>query len=63
MVDHKACPFCGHRESRLKPLWEKYWFRACLRCKAAGPVGATKEDADRLWNERRSPEPVQEGLF
>ena len=65
-VAHAACPFCGSRNLAVKPLWQKYRFVACQRCKAAGPIGINGEDAKDKWDHRAMPEqpgPEQMELF
>lgn len=48
----RPCPFCGATDGfRVKPVWKTYWFVAC-RCKAAGPVAKTQDQAVELWNGR-----------
>ena len=63
MVDHKACPFCGGRSLRVKTLWDVYRFVACTRCNAAGPKADDEAGAWSAWDERKAPEPIQQGLF
>lgn len=49
---NQRCPFCGSDELRIKPVWKSYWFIACLKCKAAGPVAKEQDDAWETWNRR-----------
>lgn len=53
MAERKPCPFCGNESSTVKRVWKTYWFVACDRCKAGGPVKQTVEEAERDWNGRR----------
>ncbi len=58
----KPCPFCGedkmgvnhHSEKMddgLKP--KRIHTIVCNRCGAQGPWGATKRNAERIWNKRK----------
>lgn len=62
--DDEACPFCGSRRLRIKPVWKTWWFVAC-ECKAAGSPGRTLEDAWANWNHRAEGpvEDRQQALF
>lgn len=51
MNDLKPCPFCGHTESTVRPVW-KYWSVGCNNCAMGGPVRDTPEEAEDAWNER-----------
>lgn len=49
------CPFCGSRRlERDMVAFDRAYIVACWNCSAIGPEGQTREDADRLWNERGS---------
>ena len=58
-----ACPFCGSRNLKVKPVWKTYRFVACLDCKAAGPVARTEGDAIAMFERRSAPRPMQERLL
>lgn len=58
-----ACPFCGSHRLKVKPVWDKYRFVACLDCKGAGPVSRSEEGAILLFERRSEPQPVQGRLL
>ncbi|MBR3328889.1 MAG: Lar family restriction alleviation protein [Atopobiaceae bacterium] len=52
MSRFKPCPFCKRTEGfQVKTVWKTYKFVAC-KCKAAGPVMRTEEEAIEAWNTR-----------
>lgn len=52
MTELKPCPFCGGTSATIKPVWKTYYFVACHRCKAGGPVMKTEAEAADEWNRR-----------
>lgn len=57
----EACPFCGSRNLKVKPVWKTHRFVACLDCKAGGPVRISEEAAVEAFNARRPPSPNVQG--
>lgn len=49
------CPFCAAAAdlSLLKNVAHaRYWFVACMTCKAVGPIHEDEEGAVTVWNSR-----------
>ena len=56
---YESCPFCKRTEGfQVKTVRKSYKFVAC-KCKAAGPVMRTEEEAIEAWNRR----PLDECIF
>ena len=53
---HKACPFCGRREARMKHSAKWGSFASC-RCTAVGPSRKAPEAAWEAWDARPEPKP------
>lgn len=57
-MKRKACPFCGTRQTALKPKRREphlgYTYVECVFCGIRGPVVSTSEAANRYWNDRKT---------
>jgi len=45
----KRCPFCNSHVLGIDCNAENFWVN-CHTCKALGPAGPTRKDAQQLWN-------------
>lgn len=49
--NRNRCPFCGSEDVRPRYA-ASGWYTECGRCRATGPVAASKDDAKRTWRKR-----------
>ena len=53
MADNiKPCPFCGSDDTEVVDM-PPYWWIACRKCDAGGPMKGRKAPAIAAWNQRK----------